>query len=252
MRARFEGDGDVIVVTGGANGIGRALACAAAQAGARVVICDVDAAAMAALSDVPGISTLRLDVSDRAEVFAALGEVERRFGRIDGLVCAAAIQPRSAVHEMEPAAWERVLRVNLDGVVWCYQAVVPGMIARRSGSIIAFTSGLAHQGWPGASAYAASKAALIAFARSAAKEIAPHRVRFNLIAPGVIDTPQYREANAGADDARWRASVGVGQPEDVVGALMFLLSDQATMTASIISRDFAYPAQGTEGRAGER
>jgi 2-hydroxycyclohexanecarboxyl-CoA dehydrogenase len=251
MRARFEAESDVIVVTGGANG-GRALACAAAQAGARVVVCDVDAAAMAALSDVPGISTRRLDVSDRGEVLATLGEVERRFGRIDGLVCAAAIQPRSAVHEMEPAAWERVLRVNLDGVVWCYQAVVPGMIARRSGSIIAFTSGLAHQGWPGASAYAASKAALIAFAKSAAKEIAPHRVRFNLIAPGVIDTPQYREANAGADDARWRASVGVGKPEDVVGALMFLLSDQATMTASIISRDFAYPAQETEGRAGER
>jgi 3-oxoacyl-[acyl-carrier protein] reductase len=68
-------------------------------------------------------------------------------------------------------------------------------------------------------------------------------VRFNLIAPGVLDTPQYRVANAGADDARWRASVGVGQPEDAVGPLLFLLSDQATMTASIISRDFAYPAQ---------
>lgn len=243
MRARFEADGDVIVVTGGANGIGRALACAAARAGARVVVCDVDAAAMASLSDLPGVSTRRLDVADRAEVFAAMGDVERSFGRIDGLVCAAAIQPRAPVHEMEAAAWGRVLRTNLDGVVWCYQAVVGGMIARRRGSIIAFTSGLAHQGWPGASAYAASKAALIAFAKSAAKEIAQHRVRFNLVAPGVIDTPQYRNANAGADDARWRASVGVGQPEDVVGALLFLLSDQATMTASIISRDFAYAAQ---------
>jgi 2-hydroxycyclohexanecarboxyl-CoA dehydrogenase len=243
MRARFEADGDVIVVTGGANGIGRALARAAAQAGAQVVVCDVDEPAMAALSDISGISTRRLDVSDRAEVFAVLGEVERQFGKIDGLVCAAAIQPRSPVHEMEAAAWERVLRTNLDGVVWCYQAVVAGMIARRSGSIVAFTSGLAHQGWRGAAAYAASKAALIAFAKSAAKEIAPHRVRFNLIAPGVIDTPQYREANAGADDAHWRATVGVGQPEDAVGPLLFLLSDRATMTASIISRDFAFTAQ---------
>jgi 3-oxoacyl-[acyl-carrier protein] reductase len=238
MRARFDAAGDVIVVTGGANGIGRALARAAAQAGARVVVCDVDAAAMAALSSVAGISTRRLDVSDRAAVFDVLGGVERDFGKIDGLVCAAAIQPRLPVHEMEPAAWDRVLRINLDGVVWCYQAVVAGMIARRSGSIIAFTSGLAQQGWPGA-----SKAALIAFAKSAAKEIARHRVRFNLVAPGVIDTPQYRAANAGADDARWRASVGVGQPEDAVGPLLFLLSDEATMTASIISRDFAYAAQ---------
>src|SRR6266545_3576862 len=248
MQARFEAEGDVIVVTGGANGIGRALAHAAAQAGARVVVCDVDEAAMAALSDISGISTRRLDVSDRAEVFAVLGEVERQFGNIDGLVCAAAIQPRSSVHEMEPAAWERVLRTNLDGVVWCYQAVIAGMIARRSGSIIAFTSGLAQQGWPEASAYAASKAALVAFVKSAAKEIAQHRVRFNLIAPGVIDTPQYRTANAGADDARWRASVGVGRAEDVVGPLMFLLSDAASMTASIISRDYAYPA----GEGGQR
>jgi 2-hydroxycyclohexanecarboxyl-CoA dehydrogenase len=243
MRARFNAEGDVIVVTGGANGIGRALARAAAQAGARVVVCDVDDAAMATLSDISGISTRRLDVSNRAEVFAVLGEVERQFGKIDGLVCAAAIQPRSPVHEMEAAAWERVLRTNLDGVVWCYQAVVAGMIARRSGTIVAFTSGLAHQGWRGAAAYAASKAALIAFAKSAAKEIAPHRVRFNLIAPGVLDTPQYREANAGADDAHWRATVGVGQPEDAVGPLLFLLSDRATMTASIISRDFAFTAQ---------
>jgi 2-hydroxycyclohexanecarboxyl-CoA dehydrogenase len=243
MRARFEAEGDVIVITGGANGIGRALACAAAEAGARVVVCDVDEPAMAALSDVPGIATRRLDVSDHAGTLATLCAVEHDFGKIDGLVCAAAIQPRTVVHEMDPAEWDRVLRINLSGVVWCYQAVVAGMIERRSGSIIAFTSGMAHQGWPGASAYAASKAALIAFAKSAAKEIAQHRVRFNLIAPGVLDTPQYRAANAGADDARWRASVGVGQPEDAVGPLLFLLSDQATMTASIISRDFAYPAQ---------
>ena len=170
------------------NGIGRALARAAAEAGARVVVCDVDEAAMAALSDVPGLRPGASTSPTMRGMFATLGAVERDFGRIDGLVCAAAIQPRSVVHEMDPAEWDRVLRINLSGVVWCYQAVVAGMIARRSGSIIAFTSGLAHQGWPGASAYAASKAALIAFAKSAAKEIAQHRVRFNLIAPGVIDT----------------------------------------------------------------
>jgi 3-oxoacyl-[acyl-carrier protein] reductase len=243
MRARFEANGDVIVVTGGANGIGCALARAAAQAGARVVACDVDTAALARLSGIPGIATRRLDVADRDAVVEIFAGIEREYGRIEGLVCAAAIQPRSLVHKMDPAEWSRVLRINLDGVVWCYQAAIDGMIARRAGSIIAFTSGLAHQGWPAASAYAASKAALIAFVKSAAKEVAEHRVRFNLIAPGVIDTPQYREANAGADDARWRGSVGVGQPDDVVGPLLFLLSDQATMTASIISRDFAFPAQ---------
>lgn len=244
MKARFEADGDVIVVTGGGNGIGRALALAAAKAGARVIVCDVDKAALAALNaENASISTLQLDVGDRDAVFKAFGAIEREHGRIDGLVCAAAVQPRALVHEMPPEEWQRVIRINLDGVVWCYQAAVGGMIKRRRGSIIAFSSGLAHQGWPQASAYAATKGALIAFVKSAAKEVAQHRVKFNLIAPGVIDTPQYRAANAGADHKRWKASIGVGTPEDVVGPLLFLLSDAATMTASLLSRDLAYPVQ---------
>ena len=138
----------------------------------------------------------------------------------------------------------------MNGVVWCYQAAIGGMIARRRGSVVAFSSGLAHQGWPEASAYAATKAALIAFVKSAAKEVGVHRVRVNLISPGVIDTPQYRAANAGADDARWRATTGVGQPDDAVGPLLFLLSDAATMTASVVSRDHVYPAVDPEGLAG--
>jgi len=244
MKARFEADGDVIVITGGGNGIGRGLALGAAKTGARVIVCDVNEAAMASLTaEHPNISALRLDVGDRDAVFKVFAGIEREHGRIDGLVCGAAIQPRRAVHEMPPEEWQRVIRTNLDGVVWCYQAAIGGMIKRRRGSIVAFSSGLAHQGWPEASAYAATKGALIAFVKSAAKEVAQHRVKFNLIAPGVIDTPQYRAANAGADHERWRASTGVGTPEDVVGPLLFLLSDAATMTASLLSRDFAYPLQ---------
>lgn len=243
MRAHFTFDDSVIVITGGANGIGRALAEAAAQAGGRVVILDLDQSAMeAAVAASSSISCKRVDVGDRTEVFSAFAAIEREFGRIDGLVCGAAIQPRMAVHEMPAEAWTRVLRINLDGVVWCYQAVITGMIARRRGAIVAFSSGLAHQGWPQASAYAASKGGLIGFVKSAAKEVAQYRVRFNLISPGVIDTPQYRAANAGADDASWKASLGVGQPRDVVGPLMFLLSDAATMTASVLSRDTSYSA----------
>jgi 3-oxoacyl-[acyl-carrier protein] reductase len=244
MKARFEADGEVIVITGGANGIGRALALAAAAAGARVVICDVDEAAMAAVkTEHPLVAVRKLDVGDREAVFATFGAIEREFGQIDGLVCGAAIQPRRAAHEMSAEEWRLVIRVNLEGVIWCYQAAIGGMIRRRRGSIIAFTSGLAHQGWPQASAYAASKGALIAFVKSAAKEVAQHRVRFNLIAPGVIDTRQYRAANNGRDHDHWRTTTGVGVPEDVVGALMFLLSDAATMTASMISRDVAYPSR---------
>jgi 2-hydroxycyclohexanecarboxyl-CoA dehydrogenase len=244
MKARFEADGDVIVITGGANGIGRALADAVVQVGGRVVICDVDEKAMAEAKAANAlIATRRLDVSDRDAVMKTFAGIEAEFGRIDGLVCAAAIQPRHLVHETSPDEWRRVISINLDGVVWCYQAAIKGMIARRRGSIIAFSSGLAHQGWPEASAYAATKGALIAFVKSAAKEVARHRVKVNLIAPGVIDTPQYRAANQGADHERWKNSIGVGTPDDVVGPLMFLLSDAASMTASVISRDLAYPVR---------
>ena len=142
---------------------------------------------------------------------------------------------------MDASEWERVIDINLNGVVWCSQAAIPSMVRRRKGTIVAFSSGMAHQGWPKASAYAASKAALIAFVKSAAKEVAKDRVRINLIFPGVIDTPQYRAANEGTDDERWRTTLGVGSPRDVVGPLLFLLSDAATMTASVLSRDFAYP-----------
>jgi 2-hydroxycyclohexanecarboxyl-CoA dehydrogenase len=247
MKVSFDGTGDVIVITGGGSGIGRELAIAACDAGARVVVCDVDQAAMAQLAvQRPPIAARLLDVGDHNRVSAVFDEIEREFGPVDGLVCGAAVQPRSAVAAMEVDEWKRVIGINLNGVVWCCQAALPSMVRRRKGSIVAFSSGLAHQGWPKASAYAASKAALIAFVKSAAKEVAQDRVRINLIFPGVIDTPQYRAANEGGDDERWRTTLGVGSPQDVIGPLLFLLSDAATMTASVLSRDFVYPRSDPE------
>ncbi|MGB3024969.1 SDR family NAD(P)-dependent oxidoreductase [Paradevosia shaoguanensis] len=241
MKATFDATGDVIVITGGANGIGRALALTASRAGAQVVVCDMNEDAMASLrAEAPAIATRKLDVSDRAAVFSTFEGIETEFGHIDGLVCGAAIQPRTNIHEMDPSEWEKVIGVNLNGVVWCYQAAIGGMIKRRRGSIVAFSSGLAHQGWAKASAYAATKAGLIAFLKSAGKEVAEHRVKVNVIWPGVIDTPQYRNANPGAEGDSWKNTLGVGSPEDVVGPLMFLLSDAATMSASVLSRDMAY------------
>lgn len=241
MKATFDATGDVIVITGGANGIGRALALTASKAGAQVVVCDMNEEAMASLqAEAPAIATRKLDVSDRAAVSATFAGIEAEFGSIDGLVCGAAIQPRNNIHEMDPSEWEKVIAVNLNGVVWCYQAAIGGMIKRRRGSIVAFSSGLAHQGWAKASAYAATKAGLIAFLKSAGKEVAEHRVKVNVIWPGVIDTPQYRNANPGAEGDSWKNTLGVGSPDDVVGPLMFLLSDAATMSASVLSRDMAY------------
>ncbi|WP_311273436.1 MULTISPECIES: SDR family oxidoreductase [unclassified Rhizobium] len=241
MKVRFDATGDVVVITGGANGIGRALALAVSAAGGRAVVCDMDEKALSDLAaEDEAIAVRKLDVSDRQAVFCVFGDIEREYGRIDALVCGAAIQPRTAIHDMAPQEWQKVVAVNLNGVVWCYQAAILGMISRRRGSVLAFSSGLAHQGWAQAAAYASTKAALIAFLKSAAKEVVEHRVRVNVVWPGVIDTPQYRAANPGEQNDSWKQTLGVGSPSDVVGPLMYLLSDAATMTGSILSRDMAY------------
>ena len=233
MKARFDATGEVVVITGGAQGIGAALAAAVNAAGGTAVVFDVT---------VPpsGVEYVKVDVADQSAIKAAVAGVLERYGRIDGLVAGAAVQPRSPVLDMDAASWSRTLQVNLDGVVWACQAVVPHMVARRSGSVVVFTSGMASTGYAGAAAYAASKAALVAFAKTLAVEVAGDRVRVNVVAPGVIDTEQFRGANAGADRGHWQDTIGIGDPEDVVGPLLFLLSDAAAMTGSVLTRERAF------------
>lgn len=237
MRARFDATGEVVLVTGGAQGIGAAVATTCADAGARVVVLD-----LAPGPEHPGVQAVRVDVADREAVAGAVAEVVREYRRIDGLVAGAAIQPRTPVLETLPAEWRRTLAVNLDGVVWACQAVVPQMVRQRRGAVVVFTSGLASTGYPAAAGYAASKAALVGFAKSLAAEVAEHRVRVNVVSPGVVDTAQFRAANPGAGREHWRRTTGIGTPADVVGPLLFLLSDAATMTGSLLTRERAYPA----------
>ena len=242
MKVKFDASGDVLVITGGANGICRALAIASSRAGASVSILDIDVENGEALArEHDGIEFHEVDVSDRDQVFQIINDIEQRHGKVDGLVCGAAIQPRLDAYDTDPALWQKIMDVNVNGVMWIYQAVVKGMKERKRGSIIAFSSGLSLTGWPKAAGYASTKGALNAFVKSVAKEVAESRVKFNLIAPGVIDTPQYRAANEGNDNDHWKDNLGVGGPEDVVGPLMFLLSDAASMTSGTLSRDFAYP-----------
>ncbi|MFF4239308.1 SDR family NAD(P)-dependent oxidoreductase [Actinomadura geliboluensis] len=242
MKASFDATGQVVIVTGGANGIGAALARGVGAAGGTAVVFDI--AHAADLDAAPGVEQVAVDVADRDAVFAAVEQTLARHGRVDGLVAGAAVQPRAAVAGMAADEWRRVLGVNLDGVVWCCQAVLPSMTERRSGSIVVFSSGLAHMGRAEASAYAASKGALVSFAKSLAAEVAEHRIRVNVLAPGVIDTPQFQAANpAGGEREHWARTTGIGTPEDVVGPLLFLLSDAATMTGSQLTRDRAYPKE---------
>ena len=236
MKATFSSAGELVIITGGANGIGAALARGYAEAGGTAVVLDV--APSQQLQAVPRVEQHTVDVSDRAAVMAAVDVVLGRHGRIDALVAGAAVQPRAEVADTDPEQWRRVMAVNLDGVVWCCQAVLPHMTARRSGTILVFASGLALHGRAQAAAYAASKGALIPYAKSLAAEVAPHRIRVNTVFPGVIDTSQFQAANPpGAEREHWEHTTGIGAPDDVVGPLLFLLSDAATMTGSTLTRD---------------
>ncbi|MHB1468187.1 MAG: SDR family NAD(P)-dependent oxidoreductase [Solirubrobacteraceae bacterium] len=239
MKAAFSAEGEVLIVTGGASGIGAAAALAYVQAGGSTVVLDV---ARSQRLEQAGVEQLDVDVADRDAVLAAIDGVLERRGRVDALIAGAAVQPRSPVSSLHPEVWRRTLAVNLDGVVWAVQGVIDQMRGRRSGSIVVFASGLANAGRAEASAYAASKGALIAFAKSLAAEVAADRVRVNVMFPGVIDTPQFQEANEGAEREHWLATTGIGDPDDVVGPLMFLLSDAASMTGSTLMRERAFAA----------
>jgi NAD(P)-dependent dehydrogenase (short-subunit alcohol dehydrogenase family) len=113
MKVGFDATGEVVVITGGAHGIGAALAKAVARHGGTAVVFDI---ATSSLAGTPGIELVEVDVADREAVLKAVGTVIERHGRIDGLVAGAAVQPRAAVLDTAPADWTRVLKVNLDGV----------------------------------------------------------------------------------------------------------------------------------------
>ncbi len=243
MRATFDAGGEVAIVTGGAQGIGAALARGYAQAGGHAAVFDV--ASSPELEGLPNVSQQLVDVSDREAVQAAVRQVVAERGRVDALVAGAAVQPRTAVADMEPSEWRHTLAVNLDGVVWAAQAVLVHMRPARRGAIIVYSSGLALAGRAEASAYAASKGALIPFAKSLAAEVARDRIRVNVVFPGVIDTEQFRAANSGDERRHWEKTTGIGTPEDVVGPLLFLLSDAATMTGSTLTRDRVFSQEAT-------
>ncbi|BDZ45055.1 SDR family NAD(P)-dependent oxidoreductase [Naasia aerilata] len=236
MTSSFDFTGKVILITGGASGIGGATARAAAEAGARVAVLDVnDELGAEIAAEHENISFHRVDVSDHDAVLEVVGGIASAEGRIDGLVCCAIVQPLIPVLEMTPQQLKKVLAINVEGVFWACKAVAPTMMRQNSGSIIVFVSGTADLGKPNSSPYTASKGAVAGFAHTFAKEVQPYGVRVNMLRPGIIDTPQFRGSNPNADFGK------MDKPSDVVGPAMFLLSDFATMTNSIVTREGSLP-----------
>jgi 3-oxoacyl-[acyl-carrier protein] reductase len=231
--------GRVVVVTGAAQGIGRAIASAYAAEGARVALLDRNgdaAASSAAELRERGHRThgVAADVAEYDAVASACAEVERVLGPIDTLVNNAGISPkhggkRAEIGEMDPAEWRRVVDVNLNGVFNCIRATVNGMKQRRFGSIVNMSSvaGRAYLDMV-ACHYSATKAALIGFTRHLAGELGPYNITVNAVAPGRIDTPLMRGVAPEVNEAALRATpLGrFGTPEDVAQMCLFFTSQQ--------------------------
>jgi len=237
--------GDAVVVTGAAQGIGRAIALRLVSQKARVALWDIRGDGLAETAELcrkagAEVLTAKVDMGEAADVQAAARALADTWGAPFAFVSNAGIFPRSAILETEPAVWERVLKVNLIGAFLCARYLGPLMVeARRGGAAVMIASGRALQGTPRGAHYAASKAGLVSFTKSLALELAPHGIRANCVIPGVTETAQPLEDST-LEEIRARGSripLGrIGQPEDIANVVSFLLgADSSYMTGQAVA-----------------
>ena len=225
----------VAIVTGAAQGIGKALALSLSREGAKLVIADIhEDNAIAVKDEICAMGAMALailtDVSDEMSVEAMVEQCVEEFGKIDILINNAGIFPVSSVEDMQEEEWDHVIGTNLVGAFLSSKAVVSKLIEQESGRIISISSGRAFQGAKNAAHYASSKAGIIGFSKALALELAPHRITVNVICPGITDTAQPRghQSEEQIYAQAQKIPLGrIGQPEDLVGTAVFLASDAA-------------------------
>ncbi len=226
-----EWDGKVALVTGGSRGIGRAIASALAERGVSVVLTGRNQETARAAAEELGAaaSGIAMDVSDRAAVDTAIKSVLEKRGHLDILVNNAGITRDNLLMRMKPEDWDTVIATNLNGLYYCSQAVLRPMIRQRSGRIINMSSVVGLMGNAGQVNYAASKAAMLGFTKSLAREVASRNVTVNAVAPGYIETDMTRALPSDATDALREAIPmhRIGQPSEVANAVLYLASEGA-------------------------
>ena len=228
----------VALVTGASSGIGRATAEAMAKQGARVGVnyCKNQAGAERTAETIRNAGSkalvVRADVTRSAEVLAMVEAVRREWGRIDILVNNAGdLLARRTLADMSEDYWDQIMALNLKSVFLCVRAVWEEMAARKSGCIVNVSSIAGRNGGgPGAAAYSAAKGGLLTYTKGLAKELAPHGIRVNGIAPGVIATPYHERYSPGEIFQRFIASIPLGRAgtaEEIADVIMFLASPAA-------------------------
>jgi 3-oxoacyl-[acyl-carrier protein] reductase len=247
MAASKQLDGQVAIVTGASRGIGRAVAIALASEGAKVVVnyASSSQAADAVVAEIEGMGSeaiaVQADVGQTDQVDGLFNAVMERWGRIDVLVNNAGIARDTLLIRMKLEDWQAVVDLNLTGVFLCTKAASKVMLKQRSGRIINVTSVIGEIGNPGQGNYSASKAGVIGFTKSIAKEVASRGITVNAVAPGFITTDMTADLGSklGEEILKMIPLGRYGQPEEVAGLIRFLAADAAAayITGQVMNVD---------------
>lgn len=226
----------VVIVTGGGSGIGRAYCERLVLEGAKVVVVDRDGPAVDEFAGVVNASTederalaVTADVTDESEVREVVACALDRFGHVDGLVNNVGLYPHQSFEDVSVDDWDRIMRVNVRSTFLCSQATLPTMRERGRGKIVNIATNLIWIGLPGMVPYVTAKAAILGFTRSLAKEVGPHGITANAIAPGFVATELIGQFSEDMRD-RLRRQNPVGRmclPEEVAALVTYLCSTQA-------------------------
>ena len=238
-------EGQVAIVTGASRGIGRAVAIALATEGAKVVVnyAKSSQAADAVVAEIEGMGSeaiaLQADVAQTEQVNALFSAVLEQWGRIDILVNNAGITRDTLLIRMKLEDWQAVIDLNLTGVFLCTKAASKVMLKQRSGRIINVTSVVGEMGNAGQANYSASKAGVIGFTKSIAKEVASRGITVNAVAPGFITTDMTADLKVGEEVLKMIPLGRYGQPDEVAGLIRFLAADAAAayITGQVINVD---------------
>ena len=236
-------DGKVVLITGGASGIGKATVMAFARAGATVICADVNAAKGEELKKVAAGANLQvdfvaIDMANSNSIRASAAEVLKKFPRVDILVNGAGWGDTQPYMENTPDFISRVIAINLAGPVHLTQALLPPMIAANSGKIVNIASDAGRVGSSGETVYAGAKGGLIAFTKSLAREVARYKINVNCVCPGPTDTPMLATRSEKLREAFLKAIPfrRFARPEEIADAVVFFASPQSDyITGQVMS-----------------